>query len=119
MDSISSYEFHKIFVRVCGFIDFKGKFTVEEIEEELTKAGEKCKRLRRKAETAEERAKLKRAAISYGHLLEYGFAERAMHEASANPKGIVGMTLKYSYKEAKRKILAQKRARIRMKLRRR
>ena len=114
MDSISSYEFHKIFSRVSDFIDFKGKFTVKEIEEALLKAREKCKRLRREAETAQERAKFKRAAIRHEHLLEYGFADRAVYEASRNPKGIVAMTLKHGKKEAKRRILAQKRARIRM-----
>lgn len=117
MDSISSYEFHKIFHRVSDYIDLKGKFTVEEIEEELRKARRKCENLRRKAETFQDRAKFKRAAIGYGNLLEYGFASRVVHEASANPKGIVGMTLKYGKKEAKRRILAQKRAQIRMKLR--
>lgn len=114
MDSISSYEFHKIFDRASDFIDFKGKFTVEAIEAELLKAREKCKKLRRKAETARERAKFRRAALSYGNLLEYGFASRAVQEAAINPKGIVGMTLKHGKAEAKKRILAQKRAQIRM-----
>jgi len=119
MDAISSFEFHKIFVRVCGFIDFKGKFTVEQIEEELRKARKKCERLRRDAESTQERAKFKQAAIGYGNLLQYDFAGRAIYEANANPKGIVAMTLQHGYKEAKRRILAQKRAHIRSRLRRR
>jgi hypothetical protein len=119
MDAISSFEFHKIFVRVCGFIDFKGKFTVEQIEEELRKARKKCERLHREAENASERAKFKQAAIGYGNLLQYDFASRAIYEANRNQNGVVAMTLRHGYKEAKRRILAQKRAQIRARLRRR
>ena len=103
MDSISSPEFHKIFNRVTEYIDLKGKFTVEEIEEELRKARKKCLKLRRKAETSQERAKFKRAATGYGNLLEHGFAARSVYEANASPKGIVAMTLRYGKKRSKAK----------------
>jgi hypothetical protein len=119
MDSLSSPEFHKIFNRVTEYIDLKGKFMVEEIEEELRKAREKCLKLRRKAETSQDRAKFKRSAIGYGNLLEYGFSSRVVYEANVNPKGIVAMTLKYGKKVAKRRILAQKRAQIRFNVKRR
>lgn len=119
MDSISSAEFHKIFNRVTEYIDLKGKFTVEEIEEELRKARKKCLKLRRKAETSQDRAKFKRAAIGYANLLEHDFASRVVYEAKVNPKHLVDMTLRYGKKEAKRRILAQKRAKIRISVRRR
>jgi hypothetical protein len=119
MDSITSYEFHKIFDRASDFIDFKGKFTVEAIETELLKARNRCRKLRRKAETSRDRAKFRRAAISYGNLLEYDFASRLIREAVSNPNGIIGMTLKHGKDQAKQRILAQKRAQIRNRLPRR
>lgn len=119
MDSISSYEFHKIFNRVTDYIDLQGKLSEGEIEKELVKASKKCRRLRRKAETAQERAKLKRAAIGYDRLIEYDFPRRVIREAIMDPKGLVSMTLRYGKKEAKRRILAQKRAQIRSRLGRR
>jgi len=115
MDSVTRPEFHKIFRRVAGYIDLKGKFTEEAIEEELVKARDKCLKLRRKAETQQESAKFKRAAMGYDRLLEHGFAARAIYEANRNLRGIIAMTLKHGYKEAKKRILAQKRAEIRRK----
>ena len=41
MDSISSYEFHKIFDRVSGNINLQGKLSVNDIDKELVKAREK------------------------------------------------------------------------------
>jgi len=118
MDSVPRYEFHGIFHRVVRYIDLKGKFTSEAIAEALREAIEKCRKLRRKAETAAERNRLKHAAIGYARLIEYGFPERVIREANLNPSGIVGMTLKYGAVEAKKRILAQKRAEIRSRLRR-
>jgi hypothetical protein len=117
MDSVTRKEFHKIFRRVAGYLNLKGKYTVEAIEEELIKAREKCLKLRRKAETQQDRAKFKRAAMGYDRLLEHGFAARAVYEARRHPRALVGMTLKYGYREAVDRILAQKRAEIRSKLR--
>ena len=118
MDSISSFELATIFGRLPDSIDLKGKFSAEEIEKELIKFVKKCKKLRRKVETISERKKIKRTIINIRRLLEYGFSERVIDEANANPKGIFAMTLKFGKKEAKRRILAQKRAHIRARLRR-
>ena len=98
MDSVSRPEFHGIFSRAAGYIDLKEKFTEKAIEEELVKARDKCLKLRRKAETQQERAKFKRAALGYDRLLEHGFAARAIYEANRNPRGIIAMTLEYGYK---------------------
>lgn len=113
MDNIPRYEFYAIFVRIMMYLNLKGKFTAEAINEELREAIERCRKLARKAETATERNKLKHAAIGYGRLIEYGFPERVIREARMDPYGIIGMTLKYGAPEAKRRILAQKRAQIR------
>jgi hypothetical protein len=118
MDSVPRYEFYAIFVRVALFLNLKGKFTAEAIAEELENAIDKCRRLARKADTVSERNKLKRAALGYGRLIEYGFHDRVIREARMNPNGIIGMTLKHGYAEAKNRILAQKRAKIRSKLKR-
>jgi hypothetical protein len=117
MDSIPIVEFHKIFRRVASCIDLKGKVTQKAIEKELIKARDKCLKHRRTAQTQAERAKFKRAAMGYDRLLEYGFAARAIYEAIRDPRGIIAMTLTYGYPEAKKRILAQKRAEIRSKLR--
>lgn len=119
MDTLPSYEFHDIFDRTSDYIDLKGKCTVKEIEKELAKARKKCIDLRRNASNPRDRGKLKRAAIRYRILLEHGFADRTIREARNNPKGIIGMTLRYGKADARRRILAQKRTQIRSRLRRR
>jgi len=46
-------------------------------------------------------------------LIEHDFAGRAIFEANRAPKGIIAMTLRYGKKEAKKRIIAQKRAEVR------
>lgn len=110
MDSVSDYEFHEIFQRVTEYIDLQGKFTPEQIDKELEKAREKCKRLYRNAENGRERIRFKRAALGYLRLIEHDFASRVEHEARTNPMGIIGMTLTHGTIEARRRMLAQERA---------
>jgi hypothetical protein len=115
MDSISSYEFHEIFDRVTVYIDLEGKCTEYEIQKSLEFARDKCRRLAEKAKTAKERNSLKRDAISYNNLVQNRFAARVIEEATNNPDGIIALTLLYGKAEAKQRILAQERARIRAK----
>lgn len=118
MDSISSYEFHSIFNRTSDTVDLKGKLSVQAIEEELGKARESCRKRYSRAETSRERRRLKTSVFQLNNLLQYGFAPRTIREAVFNPSGIVAMTLKYGKLEAKRRILAQRRAQIRFNWRR-
>jgi hypothetical protein len=119
MDSISSYEFHAIFDRTTDHVDFRRNLSKDAIEESLNNAKNKCERLRNKATTFRQRRKLKRAAIQYQNLIEYGFPERCIQEAIDKPKGIVAMTLKYGKTEAKARILAQRKTQIRIRRQRR
>jgi hypothetical protein len=119
MDFISSKEFHKIFRRFRRHINLKRKFTEAQIEAAICRAIRECKKEAIQAETAGQRIRLKKAIIAYRNLLEYNFARRTIREANADPDGIVGMTLKYGAEEAERRILAQRRAHIRMALFRR
>jgi hypothetical protein len=119
MDSVPRYEFYGIFGRLPKTFNIKSKCTEEEIEDELIKTRDKCLRKAKKAETSKDRAKFKRAAIHYNNLIEHGFAARVLYEARINPKGLIGMSLKYGIPEAKERILAQKRAQIRSRFGRR
>jgi hypothetical protein len=113
MDRITSYEFHCIFNRTSNTVDLKGKLSVDAIEEELAKAREACRNRYDKAESSRERRRLKSSVVQLGNLIEYGFARRAIYEGVRDPSGLIAMTLRYGKIEAKRRILAQRRAQIR------
>lgn len=119
MDNIPSYEFHRIFHRTAQTVNLKGKFTAEEIEEELVRVRDICKRLSERAETRKTQTKYRFKAVQLDRLIEYGFPQRVIAEARAKPKGIVALTLRYGHEEAKRRMLAQARTRTRMTLIRR
>jgi hypothetical protein len=114
MDSISSYEFHKTFDRVSSRINLQGKTSANAIDRSLVNARENAKYYYRKTTNPRLRAHYKNAIIGYGSLLHYRFSDRTIKEAIKNPNGIVAMTLKYGKIEAKRRILAQKRAQSRL-----
>ena len=120
MDTLPLLEFLAIFVRLSSIIDLKGKFTEAQIENELYKARKRSLKMAKKANTHHQRAKWKRIAIGYQQLMEYSFARRVIREANRDPNGRVGMTLRFGYQDAKKRMLAQKRAKIRgaIKLRR-
>ena len=113
-------EFLAIFVRLSSIIDLKWKFTEAQIENELYKARKRSLKMAKKANTHHQRAKWKRIAIGYRQLMEYGFAGRVIRETNRDPNGRIGMTLRFGHQEAKKRMLAQKRAKIRgaIKLRR-
>ena len=119
MDSIPSYEFHRIFDRAAQTTNLKGKFTAEQIEEELIRVRDICERRSERAETRRIQTKYNFRAVQLERLVEYGFPQRVIAEARANPRGKVALTLTYGYEEAKRRLLAQARTRVRMTLVRR
>jgi hypothetical protein len=119
MDSIPSYEFHAIFERTSQAIDLKGKYTEEEIEEELIRVRNKCKRLAEQAETRKKQAIYNSKKVAIEKLVEYGFPRRVIIEAQRDPKGKVALTLQCGYREAKRRLLAQARTKMRVAVRRR
>lgn len=119
MDSVPSYEFHRIFERISQIIDLKGKFTAEEIEKELIRVRNTCKRMSEEAETRKKRAQYNSKKVAIERLIEYGFPRRVIMEAHRNPKGKVALTLRYGHEEAKRRLLAQVRTKVRIKPRRR
>jgi hypothetical protein len=113
LDSLPLFEFLAIFVRLSSIIDLRGLFSEAQIENELNKAQERSLKMANKANTYQQRAKWKRIAVSYRQLMENGFARRAIREAKRDPNGRIGMTLRFGHQEAKKRMLAQKRANIR------
>lgn len=113
MDSIPSYEFHKIFDRISQTVNLKGKFSAEEIEEELVRVRNACKRMAERAETRERQVLYNSKKVAIDKLIEYGFAGRVIAEARADPEGKVALTLRYGYEEARKRLLAQARTKIR------
>jgi hypothetical protein len=118
MDSISSYEFHAIFDRVTDKISLQGKFTPEDIAQQLNETKKKCERQRHRTAKPRLRAKLRQEAIQYRNLIDYGFPERVITEAIVKPKGIIAMTLKYGKTNARQIILSRKKTQIRVQRRR-
>jgi hypothetical protein len=113
MDSISSYEFHKIFDRVSGNINLQGKLSANDIDKELVKAREQCKKRYFGAETPQERTRYKAAVVGYSNLLHHRFSNRVVDEALADPRGLIATTLIYGKIEARRRLEAQRRSRMR------
>jgi hypothetical protein len=108
MDSIASYEFHKIFNRVSSRINLQGKTSANAIDQSLVTARDNCKRNYRETTNPILRVRLKNAVVGYNNLLFYRFSNRAMKEAIENPSGIIALTLRFGKIEAKRRILAQR-----------
>ena len=113
MDSISRPEFAAIFDRISRNIDLKGCTSPLAIELELTEVRDRCKAKSKASTTKTERRKFGSRAEWLDTLIENDFAARAVFEALRNPHGIIAMTLIYGRQEARRRILAQKKAALR------
>jgi hypothetical protein len=113
MDSIPSFEFHEIFSRVSIYVDLQGKVTAQAMNEELWKAREKCKRKHLEARNAYDRVKFRNVVARYGNLIRNGFAQRTLKEALIEPEGFIANTLLFGRIEAKRRLDAQRRSRMR------
>jgi hypothetical protein len=118
MDSVSSPEFAGIFDRTSGKLKLQGRTSSDAINKKLNNVKNKCLEMRRVAKSSKVRARLKRTALQYQNLIDYGFAERTIREARAKPNGIVALTLIYGKEEAKARILARKKTQIRVRGRR-
>jgi hypothetical protein len=117
MDSVSSFEFSEIFDRISSNINLQGKLSVHDIEKELFKAREQCRKRYFGAETMQERTRFKAAIKGYDNLLHYGFANRVIEEAAEEPRGFIAMVLIHGKIEAKRRLDAQRRSRMRFYMR--
>jgi hypothetical protein len=65
----------------------------------------------KKAKTVQERAKFKREALQYDNLIRHNFAPRVLYEAGFNPRGLIGMSLRYGIADAKQRILTRENGR--------
>ena len=110
MDSIPSYEFHKIFNRVSLDVPLTGCNTATAISNSLRIARHKAKNNAKKETTRSARKYWFFKAEEQDKLLEHDFAGRVMFEANRKPKGFIALSLIYGRKTAKQKINAQKRA---------
>lgn len=115
MDSVPSYEFYKIFGRVSHFVELKGAFNAEVIEERLIMVKEKFRREAKRARGEAERRRLYKKARAIEILLDRNFAGKTIAEAMRNRYGIVNLTLHYGRKKAKAMKLAFERSRMRYK----
>jgi hypothetical protein len=114
MDYISSPEFAAIFDRTSDKVNFQGRFSSDAIAEKLNNVKKKCLEMRQVAKSSKVRNRLKRTAMLYQNLIDYGFPERTIREARAKPNGIIAMTLKCGKADAKARILARKKTQIRV-----
>lgn len=113
MDSLSRPEFHGIFDRVSMDVELEGATTAISIENRLKVERHYAKTRAKTAKRRYARRFYKFKAEELDRLLEHDFAGRAIYTANIDPKGIVAQTLLYGRGEARRRILAQKRAAIR------
>lgn len=113
MDSIPSYEFHKIFRRVSYDVDLKGASTPDDIDRRLEKAQDNFREEAREARSESERKRLYGKARAIENLQSKGFAEATIKEALRNRYGIVNLTLRFGRKKAEEMKLALERARLR------
>jgi len=113
MDSVPSYEFHKIFRRVSVNVNLKGAFTPEEIDEKLERAQKKFQIKAKRAATEAKKKRLYKKAKAIEILQDKNFSEKTIAEAISNRYGIVNLTLHYGREKAEEMKLAFERARIR------
>lgn len=124
MDSIPSYEFHKIFRRLSYDVDLKGAFTPEDIDERLAKVQRKFKKEAKRTAASEQRKRLRKKAKAIEILQDKNFAGKTIAEATRSRYGIVNLTLHYGRKKAEEMKLdfstpKSRRLRVRRKRRRR
>jgi hypothetical protein len=110
MDSVPSYEFHKIFRRLSYDVDLRGAFTPEEIDRRLDAVQGYFRNRARRAVSGSEKKRLHKKARAIENLQNKNFAERTIIEARSNRYGIVNLTLNYGRKKAEEIKLAFVRA---------
>lgn len=115
MDSIPSYEFHKIFRRLSYDVNLKGALTPDEIDARLSKARKRFKAKAEEADIRGERKRLYKKAKAIEILQERDFAQRTIAEAVTNRYGIVSLTLRFGRERAEEMKLAMERSRLRQK----
>lgn len=113
MDSVTRYEFHKIFDRVSAHINLKNCTSALAIELKLTDVRDRSKAKFKICKARAKRVEAGRRAEWLDTLIEHDFAGRTIFEASRNPRGIIALTLIHGRQEARQRILAQRRAELR------
>jgi hypothetical protein len=113
MDSVTRYEFHKIFDRVSENIDLKGRTSALAIELKLKDVRDRSKAKFKIYKASAKRVEAGRRAEWLDTLIEHDFAGRTIFEAIRNPRGMIALTLKHGRQEARQRILAQRRAELR------
>ena len=118
MDSVPSYEFHKIFRRVSYDVDLKGALDPDEIDLRMEKAQKRFKAEAHEADTEAEKKRLLKKARGIEILRDKGFPVQTIAEASESRYWIVNLILHYGRKKAEEMKLAFESARIRNRRRR-
>jgi hypothetical protein len=112
VDSISSPELAKIFGRLPAAIELKGATDAAELERRMQFYID----VQRARAMIAKREKTKDANIwraeQIDKLIEHEFPERVIREALRQPRGLIAQTLLHGKAEAKRRVLAYRRARI-------
>lgn len=115
MDSISRYEYRKIFRRLTTDIDLEGCTSALGIELALKDARDISKAKYKISRTEAVRVRHGKRAEWLDSLIEHDFSGRAIFESRLYPTGSIALTLKYGRQEADR-IIAQRRAAMRLRI---
>lgn len=108
--TMPSYKFGELFDRMSVFIDFKGCTTATMIERKMKYEINKARAMSKTSAIAWRRKTLGLKAERLDTLIEHGFPERTIIEAIRDPRGLISQTLRHGRIEARRIVLAQRRA---------
>lgn len=108
MDTLTPADFNALFERVCVYVDMKGAYSREEIDERMDKARKIMKSLSGKTKKERTKRRYKGYSKQMRKLVSHGFADRTLDEAMAHPRGKVALTLQHGLKKAKEILLRRK-----------
>ena len=115
MDSVSRFEFGKIFDRVSHEVELESATTALAINNRMKVEIHRDKNKAKQAKVRIVREYNAYSAEQLDKLQAHDFAGRAIWEANKEPKGIIAQTLLYGRTEARKRVLSQKRAQVRSK----
>jgi hypothetical protein len=117
LDTIPDKEFVGIFRRNAKYINLKGAWTPQELDERLKVM--QFRMMQRAIDESSQFTKWWKKARLIKRLREHGFPRRVIDEAMADQHGIYALTLRYGYKRAVEIMLERGRSRIRGRINRR
>ena len=111
-EKMASPEVAKEFDRVSGKVNLKGATDAAEIEKRMEFKVDLWRTRAKIVKTKWAKKRNRRNANWFDTMIEHGFPDRVILEAIKAPKGIIAQTLLHGKEEAKRRVLAYRRQRI-------